>query len=140
MGAVFRAAELKHGRVCMLATLGIIVEEKFHPIFDAWGDGPFASAVKSHFTGTAMENFWPVFFLLTGLHELAFEFDGPKTTEEMKMKRKMGDFNFDPLGLKPTDPAELKELQNKELNNGRLAMLAAAGILAQEAATGKSVF
>merc|ERR1712107_761062 len=39
--AVFRNAELKHGRVCMLATLGMIVGENFHPFFDAWGDGPF---------------------------------------------------------------------------------------------------
>ena len=43
---------------------------------------------------------------------------------------------FDPLGLKPTDPAELREMQAKELSHGRLGMLAAAGFLAQEAATG----
>jgi len=35
--------------------------------------------------------------------------------------------------LKPTDPAAFREIQNKELQNGRLAMLAAAGFLAQEA-------
>jgi N utilization substance protein A len=34
-----------------------------------------------------------------------------------------GDLGFDPLGLKPTSPAEFKEMQNKELNNGRLAMI-----------------
>lgn len=28
--------------------------------------------------------------------------------------------SFDPLGLKPTDPEELKVMQTKELNNGRL--------------------
>merc|ERR1712187_1047620 len=32
LGAL-RAVELKHGRVCMLATLGMIVSEVFHPIF-----------------------------------------------------------------------------------------------------------
>eukprot|EP00966_Prymnesium_polylepis_P219908 5087106-Prymnesium_polylepis.1 len=47
-----------------------------------------------------------------------------------------GDLGFDPLGLKPTDPAELREMQTKELQNGRIAMLAAAGFMAQEAATG----
>merc|ERR1711941_122181 len=42
--AVFRRAELKHGRVCMLATLGIAVSEEFHPFFDNWGDASFVSA------------------------------------------------------------------------------------------------
>merc|ERR1711948_73893 len=37
--AVYRNAELKHGRVCMLATLGMVVSEKFHPFFDNWGEG-----------------------------------------------------------------------------------------------------
>merc|ERR1719504_438894 len=50
-----------------------------------------------------------------------------------------GDLGFDPLGLKPTDPAELKEMQTKELNNGRLAMIAAAGMIAQELATGNKL-
>ena len=43
-----------------------------------------------------------------------------------------GDLGFDPLGLKPSDPVELKVLQTKELNNGRLAMLAIAGFTLQE--------
>merc|ERR1712226_1709885 len=47
-----------------------------------------------------------------------------------------GDLDFDPLGLKPEDPDELRELQEKELNNGRLGMIAAAGFMAQEAVTG----
>ncbi|MEC8280291.1 MAG: chlorophyll a-b binding domain-containing protein [Verrucomicrobiota bacterium] len=53
--------------------------------------------------------------------------------------RKPGDFGFDPLGLKPTDPAELLEMQNKELNNGRLAMIAIAGFFAQELIDGKII-
>merc|ERR1712159_761625 len=39
---------------------------------------------------------------------------------------------FDPLGLKPKDDAEFFELQTKELNNGRLAMLGIAGFVAAE--------
>ena len=51
-----------------------------------------------------------------------------------------GDLGFDPMGLKPKGEAELLAMQNKELNNGRLAMIAAAGMIAQELATGKKLF
>jgi len=51
-----------------------------------------------------------------------------------------GDFGFDPLGLKPGTPAELKEMQTKEINNGRLAMIGVAGMVAQELATGQKLF
>lgn len=50
-----------------------------------------------------------------------------------------GDLGFDPLGLKPEDPEDLFEMQTKELQNGRLAMLAAAGFMAQELADGKGI-
>jgi len=33
------------------------------------------------------------------------------------------DYGFDPLNLKPKDAVELKTLQSRELNNGRLPML-----------------
>merc|ERR1719401_541623 len=74
--AVYRKAEIKHGRVCMLATLGIIVSERFHPFFDNWGDAPFVSAIQSHFSATAAENFWPAFWVLAAAHEFAPEFRG----------------------------------------------------------------
>lgn len=51
-----------------------------------------------------------------------------------------GDLKFDPLGFKPTEPAAFKLIQTKEINNGRLAMLAIAGIVAQELATGEAIF
>ena len=43
-------------------------------------------------------------------------------------------------GLKPTDPSELLKMQNKELNNGRLAMIAVAGMTAEELASGVKLF
>jgi len=50
-----------------------------------------------------------------------------------------GDLGFDPLGLKPDNAEDLFTLQTKELQNGRLAMLAAAGFLAQELVDGKGI-
>ena len=49
-----------------------------------------------------------------------------------------GDLGFDPLNLAPEDPAEFRLMQEKELSHGRLAMIAAAGFLAQEAVSGQT--
>merc|ERR1712060_942416 len=38
---LYREAELAHGRVAMMASLGFLVQEAFHPIFP-WVDGPAA--------------------------------------------------------------------------------------------------
>ncbi|KAL7526592.1 hypothetical protein ACHAWF_001835, partial [Thalassiosira exigua] len=50
-----------------------------------------------------------------------------------------GDIGFDPLGIRPEDPEELDLMITRELQNGRLAMLAAAGFLAQEAVDGLGI-
>jgi light-harvesting complex I chlorophyll a/b binding protein 4 len=51
-----------------------------------------------------------------------------------------GDLKFDPLNFKPRGAKEYKSIATKELNNGRLAMLAVAGIVAQELVTNQSIF
>merc|ERR1711935_1014959 len=51
-----------------------------------------------------------------------------------------GDLKFDPLGLKPTDAADFETMQNKELNNGRLAMIASMGMIVQEQITHHTLF
>jgi len=130
--AQYRRAEIKHGRVCMSSSLGMLVSEKFHPIFDAWGDGPFVSAMASHFTDTAAKNFWPAFWIMTAGHELATSFVDYEGKETF-------DYGFDPFNLKPKDPEKLLEYTNMELNHGRWAMICAAGIIAQELVTGTSV-
>ena len=50
-----------------------------------------------------------------------------------------GDLAWDPLGLAPEDPQEFSEMQTKELQHGRLAMLATAGFVAQELTDGKGI-
>merc|ERR1711879_1050719 len=99
--AVYRNAELKHGRICMLATLGMVVSEKFHPFFDGWGDGVFETAAATHFTATAAKNFWPAFWVLTAAHEVAFDmnFYGEKTNPwdpvPYAKTRGLGDYGWD---------------------------------------------
>ena len=50
-----------------------------------------------------------------------------------------GDIGSDPLGINPEDPEELDLMITKELQNGRLARLVAAGFLAQEAVDGEGI-
>ena len=51
-----------------------------------------------------------------------------------------GDYGFDPLGLRPESAEEYKEMQTKELNNGRLAMIAISGMVVQELVTSQKLF
>merc|ERR1719214_579376 len=135
-----REVELKHGRVAMLASLGMLVGEQFHPLFGGDIDVPAYIA----FQETPLENFWPAVVAAIAIPEIfsVFQFQDPSKGETWAMKEDHlpGDMGFDPLGLKPTDPQKFKEMQSKEINNGRLAMIAAAGMIAQEIATGQKLF
>eukprot|EP00747_Dinoflagellata_sp_TGD_P146456 gnl/TRDRNA2_/TRDRNA2_176696_c0_seq11.p1 gnl/TRDRNA2_/TRDRNA2_176696_c0~~gnl/TRDRNA2_/TRDRNA2_176696_c0_seq11.p1 ORF type:complete len:308 (+),score=77.08 gnl/TRDRNA2_/TRDRNA2_176696_c0_seq11:76-999(+) len=136
----YREVELKHGRVGMLASLGIIVGEQYHPLFGGNIDVPSAFA----FQQTPLEQFWPVVVAAIAIPEVysVFTFQDPLKGEQWAIKEdhQPGDLGYDPLGLKPEDPTQFKIMQTRELNNGRLAMLAAAGMLAQEYVTGQKIF
>merc|ERR1719460_292544 len=143
----YREAELKHGRVSMLAALGFLVAENFHPLFGGDIDVPSYLA----FQQTPLQTFWPYVVFAIAIPEIfsVFTFQTPALFAQkgkggdvwaIRPDHEAGDLGFDPLGLKPTDPAELKEMQTKELNNGRLAMIAAAGMIAQELASGEKLF
>ena len=58
--------------------------------------------------------------------------EGEFSFQQLKDTYYPGDVGFDPLNLKPTDADEFATIQTKELQNGRLAMLGAAGMIAQE--------
>jgi hypothetical protein len=138
----YREVELKHGRVSMLAALGFLVGENFHPLFGGNIDVPSYIA----FQQTPLQSFWGAVVLAIAIPEVfsVFTFRTPFTdggeTWAIRKDYESGDLGFDPLGLKPTDPAELKELQTKEINNGRLAMIGIAGMVGQELATGQKIF
>merc|ERR1711939_1301877 len=134
----------------MVAALGFVVGENFHPLFGGNIDAPAYLA----FQQTPLETFWPIVVIAIAIPEIYSVFTvetvgandsrGKPTkqgqTWAIRADHESGDLGFDPLGLKPTDPAELKEMQTKELNNGRLAMIAAAGMIVQELATKEKLF
>ena len=136
----YREVEVKHCRVAMLAALGYPLAEIFHPLFGGAIDGPSFSA----FQQTPLQTFWPaVVFTIAVIEVLSIlpAFEDPNVEGwAMKTTHSPGDLGFDPLGLKPTDALALKEMQSKELNNGRLAMIAIAGMVVQEGVTGAKLF
>merc|ERR1719316_1783177 len=136
----YREAELTHGRVSMLASLGFLVQEKFHPLFS--GDG-----------GAAIDQIpqLPIWLWATmlagigGAEQLRIvkgwaklDPDTSKAASALREGYYPGDLGFDPLNLKPEDPEEFRLMQEKELSHCRLAMIAAAGFLAQEAVSGNT--
>jgi hypothetical protein len=62
------------------------------------------------------------------------------TKRTLKASYYPGDIKFDPLTLKPDNYEEFAEMSTKELQNGRLAMLGIAGLVAQELVNGKEIF
>lgn len=149
----FRAAELKHGRVCMLAFIGLIVGERhdFIPYLStgidpslpayALGDGEYFPFLRPDLVEQGLSSyiplaqFWPIVVIALLAEEARYEY----YRKESPTPVAPGDYGWDPLRIRPKDPKALKELQTKEINNGRLAMFAVAGILAQEMLTGKKV-
>jgi hypothetical protein len=141
----YREAEITHGRVAMLAVLGFLVGEAVEGssfLFDASIQGP----AITHLAQVPVP-FWALLTIGIGAAEQKRAEIGWVDPKDVPVAQAgllradyiPGDIGFDPLNLKPTDPEELKILQTKELQNGRLAMLAAAGFLAQELVDGKGI-
>merc|ERR1719163_1187947 len=131
----YREVELKHGRLGMLAALGIVVGESYHPLFGGDIDVPAYLA----FQQTPLQTFWPAVVLAIAIPEITsvLTFDpvpGGKMWS-MKSDHESGNLGFDPFEMKPTDPEELKKMQTDELTNGRLGMIAATGMIVQELVT-----
>jgi hypothetical protein len=137
-----REAEVTHGRVGMLAVLGYLVGENFHPFFDGRVTGPANTHLAQVQEIAPFFFAWLVGSILTAeLGRANIGWVSPtEETFALRTKYYPGDIGFDPLGLKPTKPEEFAEMQTKELNNGRLAMFAAIGMIGQELVTGQTLF
>ena len=146
----YREAETQHGRVAMLGALGMLVTEEpieFHPLFQA--DNKDIGPAIRHLDEVRAVS--PFFFEILAILIASLELnralkgwvnpgDVLGTGRTLKEDYYPGDVGFDPFGLKPEDPEAFAEIQTKELQNGRLAMLGWAGMVAQELVNGKEIF
>ena len=141
----YREAELTHGRVAMLASVGFLAGEAVEGKSFLWDASVSGPAI------THLSQVPPLFWILLTMSIGAAEQFRAETgwvdpadcpvdqPGLLKADYIPGDIGFDPLGLKPTDRAEFEIMATKELQNGRLAMLAAAGFMAQELTNGKGI-
>jgi hypothetical protein len=129
-----REAEVMHGRVAMLATVGYFVAEQVPSPFGITGPAndqlqqmPAVAFVMLSSTIAAVE----IRRAQIGWVEPDLG-DWTKTLWKLRDNYYPGDVGFDPLGLKPTDATGFANMQTRELQNGRLAMIGWAGMCAQE--------
>lgn len=123
--------EAKNGRVAMLACLHFFVTEFYQFPFFA-GAPKLAAPAHDYFvhSGAMLQ-------ILAFIGTVEFlSYKGKFTYSEMEWKgRKPGELGFNPLNL-PND----KAMKDREINNGRLAMLGFAGIMHGQFLTGKLTF
>uniref|UniRef100_A0A7S2MCL2 Uncharacterized protein n=1 Tax=Octactis speculum TaxID=3111310 RepID=A0A7S2MCL2_9STRA len=123
----YRGAELRHARLAMLAVVGWPASELLHPWVARVTDLP---STVSLLGGTApsvlnggLGNISPVFWIAAVVSAVVIELTA---LEREILGHAPGDLGFDPLSLRSERMAEA------ELANGRVAMLAITGFVAQE--------
>jgi len=127
-----REAEIKHGRMSMLAWLGFVMTDVGFKLPGEAYSLASIDAGKASLSGPYGGPMGQI-FLFIGLAELLTNVPAINYTMNGG-DRQPGDFAFDPLGyLKGASPEAKEEMQLKELKNGRLAMLAFGGVVTQAA-------
>jgi len=127
-----REAELKHGRVCMLAATGMIVQDvyTFPGVTKTFGDAKMTTLHDVAVKQGSMQQLlvWLGLLEIFGFVAIVQMLQGSD--------RQPGDFGFDPLNC-AANPDTLARRQLVELKNGRLAMIATGGMLHHYFITGK---
>jgi len=119
-----REAELKHGRVCMLACVGFYTQQ--YATFP--GMTPTPNALNAVYVEP--QGLLGLIFLAGYIESITY--DGKITMLDMfegKPDAVPGDFNFGAGFLKGKTDKEVYDMKLKELNNGRLAMLGFSGMV-----------
>uniref|UniRef100_A0A6S9U0F0 Uncharacterized protein n=1 Tax=Chrysotila carterae TaxID=13221 RepID=A0A6S9U0F0_CHRCT len=125
-----REAELKHCRVCMLATVGFV----FTDFLTLPGSIYQVSTLDAHDVSVASGSMSQL-LLWIGIAEII----SVVAIQQMLAGsgRAPGEFGFDPMGF-AKDASKKADLEMKELANGRLAMMAFSGMVTQAVLTGNS--
>ncbi len=113
-----RAAELKNGRVAMLAFVGMFVQNFVHLPDPAFAQSNPIAALSSVPTAGLWQIFAAIAFIELATFKKNFT-DGPK-------------YGFDPLGVNKNGT-----FSDAEVYNGRLAMIGSIGLIVQTLQTGK---
>ena len=129
-----REAELKHGRICMLAWTGFIAVDigaRIYPLPAAY-EG--LTSVTAHDALVEYGAMGQLFLWISVAEAISTVAVIQMLYEESG--REPGDFGLDPIGfLKGKSEAEVNEMKLRELKNGRLAMLAFSGVVTQAVLT-----
>jgi len=137
----YREAELKHGRLAMLAAAGWPVSELVQPYLSKILGQPdlLAAGEKApSILNGGLDRINPVFFMGIIIFTATVESVALKAAKGPEWIP--GDLGFDPLGLYTGKSEPVKrDLELKELNNGRLAMLAITAYALEEFLTKASV-
>jgi len=133
----FREAEIMHGRVAMMATIGYIIGESTPTI--TYGMDVHHTIANNQIPEVPGTVLFP-FFLAINISEairasIGWVEPGLGPLFTLRENYYPGDIRFDPLGLKPKTAEEFADMQTKELSNGRLAMIAITAFAIQEAVT-----
>jgi light-harvesting complex I chlorophyll a/b binding protein 1 len=132
-----RCVEIKHGRVCMVAFLGMTIGPNdliapSHALLSPslgihFDDIPGGIAAIDAVPAAG----WFQIIALVGAHELTIA-----KQDYTKVPGEIPTF----LGFKPDDPEVFKSKQLKELKNGRLAMIAVLGELMAQKVSGMGTY
>lgn len=131
----YREAEIKHGRLAMLAAAGWPLSELFDkkialalhmsPMVDA------ADRAPSILNG-GLEKVNPFFWMACLVGASAIDVYGISKSKSDDESYFPGNLGFDPLGIYPKTEEGQQRMQLAEIKNGRLAMISIVGFAIQE--------
>jgi hypothetical protein len=137
----FREAEVMHSRVAMMATLGYIIGESTPTI--TYGMDVHHTIANNQLPEVPRAVLFQFFLAINIIEALraskGWVEPGIGALFTLRDSYYPGDIGFDPLGFKPKDAKDFASMQEKELSNGRLAMLAVAGMCVQEQINGQGI-